>query len=247
MIFALLPVKIRNAKQRLSRLLDLPEREALARHMYKHVVATLCAARGINRIVVATSDSAAAAHARRSGVLVFEEREQLGHSHSADAAARHAMTLGAQTILMIPIDVPLVTPAEIEELIAAGRSSQLVIVPSADGTGTNALARTPPDLIECRFGPGSFQAHLDQGRAKGMVAEVLRPPGLVFDLDTPEDAAELPARAPHSKIAELLRPAVQRAVSGQPSALSSRSGSAGAPLKAGGRIRDAGRRPIAES
>jgi 2-phospho-L-lactate guanylyltransferase len=80
-----------------------------------------------------------------------------------------------------------------------------VIVPSADGTGTNALARTPPNAIESRFGPGSFRIHLDQAHARGVPAQVLRLPGLMFDIDTPEDVAELLARAPASRAATFLR------------------------------------------
>jgi 2-phospho-L-lactate guanylyltransferase len=204
-IFAVLPVKAPpNAKQRLAALLNASEREALARALYYHVIETLCSARGIDRIAVATSDDATARDARRRGLLVFEETEQLSHSHSADAAVRRAVALGATNVVLIPIDVPLLTVAEVEDL-AAPRSG-LVIVPSADGTGTNALVQTPPGVIECRFGPDSFQAHLAQARARGVPVEVLRPPGLTFDLDTPEDVAELLARAPESKFAVLLRP-----------------------------------------
>jgi 2-phospho-L-lactate guanylyltransferase len=205
MIFALLPVKaLRNAKQRLSGFLAPAEREALARMMYEHVLATLCAARGLDRIAVATSDPDVARHARRFGVMVFDEREQFGHSHSADAAARRAMELGARTVLLAPIDVPLVTAAEIEDLVAAAGPG-VIIVPSADGAGTNALVRTPPDAIRSCFGPGSFRAHLEQARANGVKARVLCPPGLLFDVDTPEDVAELLERAPNSRAAQLLQ------------------------------------------
>ena len=202
MIFALLPVKApRNAKQRLAGLLSAPEREALARAMFEEVLDALCAARGLDGIVVATSDERTARHARGSGALVFEEQEQLGHSHSANAAARRAMALGARTVLMLPIDVPLVTPTEIEDLVAMARPG-VVIVPSLDGTGTNALLLTPPDVIESAFGPGSFERHLERARAGGAPVEVARPPGMVLDIDTPEDIAELLARAPQSRLAQ---------------------------------------------
>jgi 2-phospho-L-lactate guanylyltransferase len=205
MIFAVLPVKApRNAKQRLSGLLSPEQRETLARAMYGEVLGALCAARGLDRVLVATSDAAAARQARAAGALVLEETEQRGHSQSADAAARHAAGLGARTALLVPIDVPLVTPAEIEDLAGAAAPG-VVIVPSADGAGTNALVRTPPDAIDSRFGPGSFRAHLEQARARGVPIRVLRPPGLTFDIDTPEDVAELLARAPQTRIAGLLR------------------------------------------
>ena len=217
MIFAVLPVKDpRDAKQRLSSVLAREERETLARAMYEHVIVALCAARGLDRIAVATSDDAIARDARRRGALVFEEREQLGHSHSADAAARHAAGLGATTMLLVPIDVPLVTPGDIEALAAAAPRPGLVIVPSTDGAGTNALVQTPPGVIACRFGPGSFQAHFEQACSRGVPVEVLRRPGLTFDLDTPEDAARLLALAPSSPLAPLLRHALGNYRSHQP-------------------------------
>src|SRR3989441_9299922 len=113
------------------------------------------------------------------------------------------MSLGALTVLLAPIDVPLVTAVEIEELAAMARPG-VVIVPSSDGTGTNALLRTPPDVIESRFGPGSFAAHLEQARIRGIPAEVARPAGLMFDIDTPGDVSELLARAPDCPVARFL-------------------------------------------
>lgn len=205
MLFALLPVKApANAKQRLGALLTPMQRERLARLMYEDVLQILCSARGLDRVVVVTSDEIAADYARRAGALVFEEQQQLGHSHSADAAARRAMSLGAVTVLLAPIDVPLVTVEEIENLAARARRG-VVIVPSSDGAGTNALLRTPPDVIESRFGPGSFEAHLEQARVRGVPAEVARPAGLMFDIDTPEDVAELLVRAPDCRAARFLQ------------------------------------------
>jgi 2-phospho-L-lactate/phosphoenolpyruvate guanylyltransferase len=206
-IFALLPVKSpRNAKQRLNGLLSGAQREELARVMYEHTLGELRRAEGIDRCVVVTSDAAVAGHARRSGALVFEECEQRSHSASADAACRRAMEMGAATALLVPIDVPLATAADFERLAAAARPG-VAIVPSSDGTGTNALVRTPPDVIASRFGPGSFRAHTEQARAAGVTLEVLRLPGLMFDIDTPEDVAELLARAPESRAASYLRSA----------------------------------------
>jgi 2-phospho-L-lactate guanylyltransferase len=205
MIFAILPVKSpQNAKQRLSGFLSAAQRETLAWILYKQTLAALCEAKGIDQVAVITSDSDVAEHARRSGALVFDENEQLSHSVSADAACLRAIKLGATTVLLVPIDVPLVTPADFSRLAAAARPG-LIVVPSADGTGTNALVRTPPDVIESRFGPGSCRAHLDQARLKSIHAEVLRLHGLMFDIDAPEDVAELLAGSHDNDVAVFLR------------------------------------------
>jgi 2-phospho-L-lactate/phosphoenolpyruvate guanylyltransferase len=207
MIFAILPVKSpQNAKQRLTGFLAVEQRETLARMLYRQTLATLCQAQGIDRVVVATSDGEVADHARQSGALVFEENEQVSHSVSADAACLRAMEMGASTVLLVPIDVPTVTPADFTRLAASARPG-LIVVPSSDGTGTNALVRTPPNCIESRFGPGSFRAHLDQAHSKGLPAEVLRLPGLMFDIDTPEDVAELLGRGHQSEVSSFLESA----------------------------------------
>jgi 2-phospho-L-lactate/phosphoenolpyruvate guanylyltransferase len=207
MIFAILPVKSpHNAKQRLTGFLPVEQREALARVLYRQTLAALRQAEGIDRVVVATSDLEVADHARCSGALVFEEGEQVSHSVSADAACLRAMQIGASTVLLVPIDVPTATPADFSQLAASAHPG-LIVVPSSDGTGTNALVRTPPDCIQSRFGPGSFRAHLDQALSKGLPADVLRLPGLMFDIDTPEDVAEFLARTHECEVSSFLRSA----------------------------------------
>lgn len=207
MIFAVLPVKsLQNAKQRLRGFLSPAQRETLARILYRQTLAVLCRASGIDRVAVATNDSEVAEHARRSGALVFQEDEQVSHSVSADAACLRAIGLGATTVLLVPIDVPLVSSVDFDRLAGAAQPG-LIVVPSADGTGTNALARTPPDVIQSRFGPGSCRAHLDQARAKKVHAEILRVNGLMFDIDTPEDVAQFLATSHDSEVAAFLRTA----------------------------------------
>jgi len=228
-IVAILPVKSpHESKQRLGDFLPAKHREVLARLLYEQTLETLGRASGIDRVVVATSDPLVAQHARNSGVLVFKEDEQISHSKSADEASLRAMDMGATTALLVPIDVPLVTPDDFSQLAKAARPNsgagsgsglgaspgagagvdsarRLVIVPSSDGTGTNALGRTPPDVIESRFGPGSFLAHLEEAKSKGVATEVLRLPGLMFDIDTPEDVAEFLKRAHGGPVAAFLR------------------------------------------
>ncbi len=207
MTVAILPVKSpQNAKQRLKGFLGVEQREALARMLYRQTLATLCKAEGIDRVVVATCDPDVAAHARRCGVMVFEENEQVSHSVSADAACLRAMEMGATTVLLVPIDVPTVTAADFTRLAAAARPG-LIVVPSSDGTGTNALVRTPPNCIASKFGPGSFHAHCSQATAKGLDLDVLRLPGLMFDIDTPEDVAEFLSSPRECEVSSFLRDA----------------------------------------
>ena len=209
MTFALLPVKDpAQAKQRLSTAFSAVQREQLARAMFQDVLAQVMLVRGLDRVVVVSSDAEVLRQAEAAGGTPLAEESQSGHSQSADEAAQRCMEWGATSLLLVPSDVPSVQAAEMERMLDAAAllpAPSLVIVPDTAGTGTNAMVRTPPNLIESRFGPGSFRAHVDQAEAKRARVVVGRPPGLVFDLDTPEDVRLLFERDPHGKITSLLR------------------------------------------
>ena len=72
-------------------------------------------------------------------------------------------------ILVVPVDLPFVTPAAIDALVdgcvAAGPA--VVLVTDRHGTGTNALGLRPPDVIDFAFGPGSRAAHRERAAAAG--------------------------------------------------------------------------------
>ncbi|MDA1311810.1 MAG: 2-phospho-L-lactate guanylyltransferase [Acidobacteria bacterium] len=199
MIVGVLPVKSpADSMSRLSALLSPAEREELARCLALKALETLTAVSLLDRLIVVANDAGIIAAARHAGAHVLEEAVQLGHTQSAENGIAMAAGLGATTVLCAPIDVPLATADDYTRLLeAASRlpSPALVIVPSADGSGTNALVRKPPEVIVGQFGPGSFQKHTSSARAAGAQVDVQRPLGITLDLDTPEDllAIEAPA------------------------------------------------------
>ena len=76
-----------------------------------------------------------------------------------------------------------------------------VLVPAADGRGTNAAFRRPAGLFPLRFGNDSFKPHLEAARATEKPCIVLSLPGIALDVDNPEDLrqlAEAPATPRHN-------------------------------------------------
>jgi 2-phospho-L-lactate guanylyltransferase len=85
----------------------------------------------------------------------------------------------------------------IDHLIgAAPQGEAVVLARSQDGTGTNAMLLTPPDVLMPELGPGSLALHLSQAAVRGVHAEVVDHPGIALDVDTPDDLVELVRRAP---------------------------------------------------
>jgi 2-phospho-L-lactate guanylyltransferase len=185
----LIPVKdLTRAKQRLAGLLAQEQRTALARAMLEDVFAAVAATRGVDARFVISSDAPTLAHARRLGWEVLPEERQISESHSVDEASRLCQARGVDSLLRLPIDVPLIEPRDIEELLdARAGSPSVVLVPSRDGAGTNALMRTPPALFASHFGPGSLTRHLAEAQRAGANALVIRNPRIELDIDDEAD------------------------------------------------------------
>jgi 2-phospho-L-lactate guanylyltransferase len=93
-------------------------------------------------------------------------------------------------MLEIPGDVPLLTPADITQVVNAHLDAPaFTIVPSADERGSNTILCSPPDLGPLRFGSDSFWPHLAAARACGVTPTVVRNHAIGLDVDEPADLA----------------------------------------------------------
>jgi 2-phospho-L-lactate/phosphoenolpyruvate guanylyltransferase len=185
----LIPVKdLRHAKQRLAALFTREERTALAEAMLDDFYAVIRATRGAERIILVSSHEAAIERARGYGWEVIREASQISESASVDAASRWCEDHRITSLLRLPIDLPLLQPEDVDWLLQHARPGpSMTIVASRDGTGTNALLRTPPTLFPSHFGSNSFPKHLAEARQLGAHCTVLRGPRLEMDLDDEAD------------------------------------------------------------
>jgi 2-phospho-L-lactate guanylyltransferase len=189
----LLPVKdLRNAKKRLAALLSTEQRFALANAMLADTVRALQSVRLAHKIFVVTNYLPAILMALNNGWEVIREDQQVSESVSVDAASRHCASLGVTSLLRLPLDVPLVRAADVDELLAIKCADPAVVmVPSRDGTGTNALLRTPPNLFPSHFGTGSFAKHTAEAERLGAKLFLRRNPRLEMDVDDEADLIAL--------------------------------------------------------
>jgi len=192
----LLPVKdLKNAKKRLMSVLTPEERFGLAEAMLADTIRAVQGVRAAEKIFVVTNYAPVMDLAGQNGWDVLREERQISESDSADAASRICEERGVRNLLRIPLDLPLVQPGDIDELLNVECASPaLVIVPSRDGTGTNAMLRTPPTLFPSHFGNGSFAKHLAEAGRAGARIVVRRNSRLEMDVD---DEADLRALLEH--------------------------------------------------
>ena len=194
----LIPVKtFTEAKKRLGPHYSHIARATLAEALCRDFFNVVGQVKLADRIYVASQEPLALQWGRERGWRTIAETEQISESHSVDAASRICAEDGVTALLRIPVDLPLVTASDIDEiLVAVETAPSCIIVPSCDGTGTNALLRSAPCLFPSHFGPNSFPQHVAEAERCGARVKILRNERIALDIDEPDDLLALAGRIP---------------------------------------------------
>ena len=171
----LVPVKnLSAAKQRLAAVLDQPSRTALAQAMLHDVLTALHTGRTVRRSRVVTSDPYAVEagggirirNHSRPGESRRNRRDRDGDAGLCGARrGQHAGDSGGHSAD---------SGWELEEILKHAPAEGSVLVPAADGRGTNAAFRRPANLFPLRFGNDSFKPHHAAAQATGKPCVVLQ-------------------------------------------------------------------------
>jgi 2-phospho-L-lactate/phosphoenolpyruvate guanylyltransferase len=189
---AVLPVKrFAEAKRRLAAGIDDERREALVAAMLDDVLEAIGDARSVERTIVVSDERGALESAARVGAEVVPDPGEGGHPEAVLAGIARAEQRGAECVVLLPGDCPLLEPRELDRLLTGLPASYVAIVPDRHGTGTNALVLAPPRAIRPAFGEGSCSRHVAAAREEGIPFAVEELPSLALDLDTPGDVVAL--------------------------------------------------------
>jgi len=192
--FAVITIKrFDSAKQRLAESLEPEVRRRLAEAMFADVLEAVTGARLLKGTIVVSGEPQARRMADRSGAVVVDDPDE-GHSAAAVRGVERAVELGADRVLLLPGDCPLLDPRELDRLLTGMPSPWLTVVPDRHGTGTNSLAIAPPGAIRPAFGEGSCERHLALAREQGLPHSTEPLESLALDLDTPADLVALATR-----------------------------------------------------
>jgi 2-phospho-L-lactate/phosphoenolpyruvate guanylyltransferase len=184
----LIPVKnLSQAKQRLASVLEQPLRTQLAQAMLHDVLSAVHEWEGRIAVALVTSDPFAVELARRYEFEVIPDPKNPGETGAIEMATHLCEERGAESTLVIPADIPLIRSWELEEIMKHAPPEGTVLVPAADGRGTNAVFRRPAALFPLRFGNDSFKPHYAAARAVNKPCVVLNLPGIAVDIDAPDD------------------------------------------------------------
>jgi len=181
-VFVLLPVKLSEAKTRLSNIFSGEERAELVLCMLEDVLDSL---RGLDVVVVSPDDL----RKKLDYDFHFILEKEKGLNIAVEQANKYAIDNSADATLFIPADTPLIKKSHVKEILRLGKKHKLIISPSRR-CGTGILFRRPPDIIDGRFTNTSFEDHRKEAALRGVKMHIYDSFCLSLDLDTPEDLKE---------------------------------------------------------
>jgi 2-phospho-L-lactate guanylyltransferase len=188
--FAIVPVKpLRQAKSRLARVLKPPLRATLVRHILARTLDLLNHNAYVDQTLVISHDVTVLDLARSKKAIGLAEADSTLNA-AITQSAQWAAARGAGSILIVPVDLPLLTEADLESMIELAVEPRcIVIAPDRHGSGTNALLVRPPDAITFAFGPSSFNRHCALATQQNLPVHIYRSDTVALDLDVPDDLA----------------------------------------------------------
>jgi 2-phospho-L-lactate guanylyltransferase len=202
----LVPIKnTSGAKQRLASLLDQQSRTRLAQAMLHDVLSALHDWKDRPSVGVVSSDPYASQLAKEYKFEIISDPENAGETGAIEMATHVCVQRGEDSTLVIPADIPLIEPWELEEIHKHAPAEGTVLVPAGDGRGTNAAFRRPANLFPLRFGNDSFKPHHAAAEATGQPCVVLNLPGIAVDVDNPEDLQHLISLPGNTRAQQLAR------------------------------------------
>jgi 2-phospho-L-lactate guanylyltransferase len=180
---ALIAIKERaRCKTRLADVLSPPERIDLVRSMLTAVLAAAGSAQTVHQVIVISPE-------RDTVPAEIPVLADTGESLNTALMQAHTMVreFGCHEIVVLPADLPLITAAEIDELVRAGHAGGFAMATDAAGIGTNALCLMSTHPFRFQFGPDSRRLHLQEAQRLGSSPQVVHLPGLEFDVDSSAD------------------------------------------------------------
>lgn len=175
------------SKQRLIGVLTLAQRETLASTLFRATLSFFSQHFAqVNRLVVTDSEQIARI-AKVYGADVLLETESKGLNRAIESATQWSVANEFSHQLVIPADIASLKVSEINQILAAAKSNNHVVIALAKDSGTNALLTTPPDAIRFCYGKQSGLAHAQEAHKQSLSVEILHLANLSQDIDVPDD------------------------------------------------------------
>ncbi len=171
---AIIPVKtFSKAKTRLNLQQDC--KEEICSLMLQEVLRTVSDCKIVNQIILVTKD---------------EDALKLGVNNAINLADEYLSDKNFDCSVIFPQDIPTMTSTDIETLLGFIKSTNsVIIVPSRQFNGTNALVRCPSGLMQTKYDLGSYTHQIDAARTRTNNISIALIRRMMLDIDDESDLA----------------------------------------------------------
>ena len=184
---AIIPVKtFSRAKTRLN--LSQEKTSKICELMLESVLQTVSHSDIIKKIVLVSKDEKALDIGKKFGAHgIYDESEQ-GVNSAVLLADNYFSQEGFDGTMVFPQDVPLIQSEDIQTLYQMRTSDRCVlVVPSRKFDGTNALFRTPANVMETHYDEDSYKIHLNTAEKRNASSALVLIRRIMLDIDDQSD------------------------------------------------------------
>ncbi len=202
-IAALVPVKqFELSKTRLE--LTKNQKIVLTELMLKFTIINLKKCKSISAIVTISEDERVEKISKIYETKFIFSKEK-GVNFAIDAGDNYCKEKMVKSNIIVPIDLILLNPYEIELLLFVARKHQRcsIIVPSMRIDGTNILLRQPFNMFETSYDNNSYFNHIQSSKKANAQTIIIKSVNLSEDLDTMDDYNRIITR-PINKLSQLI-------------------------------------------
>jgi 2-phospho-L-lactate/phosphoenolpyruvate guanylyltransferase len=212
-VFAIVPVKnFERGKSRLQSLLTVEERIKLSELFLDLTLKNLTKTCVISQVVIVSSDKRAEEIVKKYDAIFLGEKKDQGVNAAVALADTHISEYAVDASIVIPQDLPLLLPEDIECICTAAQKNErcLVICPSLRFDGSNALLRRPPQLLKTNYDNDSYNIHIKNAKASNASVKIIHIKRIMIDIDTIEDILKLTEFSSTNKVVAFLKSKIKK-------------------------------------
>jgi len=179
---AIIPVKtFSKAKTRLD--VEQTSKEEICSLMLKEVLKTISDCNLISKIILVSKDEVALKIGKQFNAIEIFDNES-GVNDAINLADQYISDKRFDCSVIFPQDIPIMTSFDIDRLLGFIKSTDsVIIVPSRQFNGTNALVRCPADLMKTKYDLGSYKFQIDAASTKTKNISIALIRRMMLDID----------------------------------------------------------------
>ncbi len=169
--------------------LNLPQiqKEDLCLKMFDEVLRTISSCKSIDKILVVSNDEQAIKLSKQYNTMQIFDNET-GVNDAMDLANQYLIDKKYDCSIMFPQDIPVMKSSDIDNIFNFFKSETgVLIVPSRQFNGTNALLQSPVAIMNTQYDRGSYMHQLDAAKTVTKNTSIALIRRIMLDIDDLSD------------------------------------------------------------